>query len=549
MRKIIALLLICALLLTSFSACGFLGLDLAPNLPQQEETDSEEGATPRDAYIPRDGRLSIAYWPTDSLNPYTTSTRDNLAASGLLYESLFVLEEDFTASNELAVGLTTLDGRNYTIEILQDVTFHNGAPFTVRDVVYSLNRARNSDLFGGRLSIISDHRFVENPDGTVNPYLLEFTLSRVHGNVQVLLTFPIIQEGSSAWRVPPGTGPFRYPDDGTHRFVYHAAHRYEQQLPVRTIYLEDIQTMEQMTAYFNSGLLDIAYLDLHGPDPQFAATREQRQLNTSTLDFIGFNIHRPHTGRLEVRQAIQFAIDREYITNNILRGHAIATPLPMHPALHFYNTELSLAHRFDLAHARDLLHGLPEEMDDTYPTEPELPYVLGDYDDEEDEDLPPEPEPPNPQLRLIVAQGSVARIEAAVYVAANISALGFQVVVEDLPPNAFLAALESGNFDLFYGQVRLQPDFDLRELIGGTLAFGGMDLLVNPLFVENFIASGQSGRADAAAQLNSAILHAVPFVSIGFRYEYLFTQRGVVSNLNPSQERVYRDVFSWILDL
>ena len=548
MRKIIALLLISALLMTNFSACGFLGLELAPNLPQQEETNPEEGATPRDAYIPRDGRLSIAYWPTDNLNPYTTTTRDNLAVSGLLYESLFVLEEDFTAQNELAVGLTTLDGRNYTIEILQDVTFHNGNALTVRDVVYSLNRARNSDLFGSRLNIISDYRYVENPDGSVNPHLLELTLNRVHGNVQVLLTFPIIQEGSSAWRVPPGTGPFRYPDDGTDRLLYHAAHRYEEDLPVRTIYLEDIQTMEQMTAYFNSGLLDIAYLDLHGPDPQFSATREQRQLNTSTLDFIGFNIHRPYTGRLEVRQAIQFAIDRDYITNNILRGHAIATPLPMHPVLPFYDAELSLAHRFDLTHAREILHGLPDEIDDEAPPEPEPPDEPDDYDDE-DEDSPREPEPSSPQLRLIVAQGSVARIEAAVYVAANISALGFQVVVEDLPPNAFLAALESGNFDLFYGQVRLQPDFDLWELIGGTLAFGGTDLLINPLFVDNFIAAGQSGRADAASHLNSAILHAVPFVSIGFRYEYLFTQRGVVSNLNPSQERVYRDVFSWILDL
>ena len=549
MRKIIALLLICTLLMTSFSACGFLGLDLAPNLPQQDDPPTDEGATPRDAYIPRDGRLSIAYWPTDSLNPYTTTTRDNLAVSGLLYESLFVLEEDFTASNELAVGLTTLDGRNYTIEILQGVTFHNGNALTARDVVYSLNRARNSDLFQSRLNIISGYSFVEHPDGSVNPYLLELTLNRVHGNLPVLLTFPIIQDGSSAWRVPPGTGPFRYPEDGTDRLLYHSAHRDEEHLPVRTIYLEDIQTMEQMTAYFNSGLLDIVYLDLQGPDPQFSATREQRQLNTSTLDFIGFNIHRPHTGRLEVRQAIQFAIDRDYITNNILRGHAIPTPLPMHPVLSFYDTELSLAHRFDLTHAREILHGLPDEIDDEEaPSEPEPSDEPDDYGDGDDESAR-EPESPNPQLRLIVAQGSVARIEAAVYVAANISALGFQVVVEDLPPNEFLAALENGNFDLFYGQVRLQPDFDLWELIGGTLAFGGMDLLINPLFVENFIAAGQSGRADAATNLNRAILHAVPFVSIGFRYEYLFTQRGVVSNLNPSQERVYRDVFSWILDL
>lgn len=538
MKRVLALLLMLLIVIGNFGACGFFGRDLAPNLPIQIE-GPEIGETPRDAYIPRDGRLSIAYLPTDMINPYTSTSRDNLAVSGLLYESLFVLAEDFTAIPELAVGITTLDGRNFTIEIQRDVLFHNGEALTVHDVIYSLNRARESTLYAGRLAMVTGHRLVENPDGTINPYVFELTINRVHGNLPVLLTFPIIQANSFGRRVPPGTGPFFYAeDDGPDRLLKHRHHRLEEYIPLDTIYLTHIQTVEQMTAYFNSGLLDIVYIDLQGPEPHFSATREQRQFHTTMFDFIGFNIHRPYTGRLEVRQAIQFAIDRDYIANSILRGTVLQTPLPMHPILSFYDTELSLAYRFDLDRAREILSG--ENGEGALQTDP------GDLQDQEEGEEEIEEAP---ILRLIVAQGNIARIEAAVYIAANIAALGFQVVVEDLPPAEFVAALEAGNFDLFYGQVRLQPDFDLWELLGGSLSYGGMNLLMNPLFIENFIASGQSGRAQAASSLNGAILQVVPFVSIGFRYEYLFTQRGVVSNLNPTQERVYRDVFSWILDL
>ena len=544
MKKTLALFIALCIVITTFGACGVFGQNLAPNLPQAVETPSI-GETPRDAYIPRDGRLRIAYQPNDSFNPFTASSRDNLAVIGLMYESLFLLGEDFTAINELAVGITTLDGRNFTIEIAAGIVFHDGTALTVHDVIYSLNRARESDLYQSRLRIIDSHRLVQTIEGETNPYVFEIELNRVHGNLPVLLTFPIIQAGTSNRRIPPGTGPFSYlEEEGFARLVAHAYHPRFTELPIDTIYLGHMYTVDQMTAYFNSGHLDIVYIDLQGPEPHFAATREMRQFHTSMFDFVGFNIHRPYTGRIEVRTAIQFAIDREYIANSILRGTVIATPLPMHPALSFYDMELSLAHRFDLEHARAILHGEADAYE-TYPHDAE-DINEAEY---EEENAETEPASQTPQLRLIVAQGNVARIEAAVYIAANIAALGFQVIVDDLPPNEFLAALESGDFDLFYGQVRLQPDFDLWELLGGSLSFGGMGLLINPLFIENFIASGQSGRQQAATNLNAAILQVAPFVSIGFRHEYVFTQRGVVSNLNPTQERVYRDVFDWILDL
>ena len=110
-------------------------------------------------------------------------------------------------------------------------------------------------------------------------------------------------------------------------------------------------------------------------------------------------------------------------------------------------------------------------------------------------------------------------------------------------------ALEEGNFDLFYGQVRLQADFDLGPLLLGDLAFGGLYRAASQQAIDEFLASSQSNRAEMAAALGASIFDEVPIVTIGFRNQAVATQRGVVAGMSPTQENIYHNVWDWLLDL
>ena len=568
-KKILAFFLVAALLSGALSGCGLFEV---PDDPAPEEQGPE--TTPRSALIntgiPCDGKLSIAFVPGDTINPYTSTSRDNLSVAGLIYEGLYALGENFTAIPTLAKGLTTLDGRRYTLEIQSGRTFHNGVRLTVDDVIYSLNRAQNSALFGRRLEIVTGYERRHDAQGEYLDYEMDIVLNRVHGNISVLLTFPIIPRGSSGWTVPPGTGPYSFTEeDGPPRLQRFPEHRYSAYVPVETIYLTEVVTQEQTAAHFNAGILDILALELTVTgEPRIAATREIRHFEASLMDYVGFNIHRPEMRRVEVRQAISHAIDRAYITENIMRGNAVATPLPIHPALFYYDTDLAAEFSFNLHFARQLLagefvldrpgargvladEGESEEPEENGEEEPEPP----DEEDEEDaDDMAGENDdaddgPPPIQLTLLVAGGNTNRMEVAGYIAASISELGYQVIIDDRPYDEFIEALEEGDFDLFYGQVRLQPDFDLTELLYGALAFGGVASLVDTRLMDGFLASGQMDRGEWATQLCREILTEAPFAVIGFRHLAVATQRGIVIGMQPTQENLYHNVWEWIVDL
>ncbi|MCL2588982.1 MAG: ABC transporter substrate-binding protein [Oscillospiraceae bacterium] len=556
-KKFLALLLAVALLGSGLVGCGVLGDGQPPAIPTSgEEPDEGSEFTPLDLGIPCDGRLSIAFQAEDNLNPYTARSRDNISVAGLIYEGLYALGENFTAVPVLAQGLTTLDGRRYTLEIRNDIRFHDGAGLTIEDVIYSLNRARNSTLFGGRLDIISGYERRYDAQGERLEYEMDIVLTRVHGNIPVLLTFPIIQRGSFGQSVPPGTGPYSFTDTGgSARLISFPGHRYAQDLPKDTIYLAEIVTMEQLSAHFNAGRLDILALELTATgEPSLAATREMRHFEATLMDYIGFNLQRPETSRPEVRQAISAAINRAYVTDNIMRGNAVASPLPIHPSVFYYDHVLAAEFSFDLPRARQILAreitvdmpAMPaEDGDDIEETPPGVPpseeYPDGEY--EEPDDAPPT------RLTLLVAGGNTNRMEVAVYIAASLSELGYQVIIDDRPYNEFLQALEAGEFDLFYGQVRLQPDFDLSELLFGSLAFGGTQNRIDHRLLDDFLASGQSDRAERASVLNRAILTDAPFAVIGFRHLSVATQRGVVIGMQPTQENLYNNVWEWIVNI
>lgn len=545
MKQVLALLLAIVLFGSSLASCAFMSGD---ELEQMDPTGPEfiTGEETEDG-IPRDGRLSISFVPDDPLNPYTSTSRDNLAVAGLIYEGLFALDAAFTAVPVLAENISTLDGSRFTIEIKSGITFHNGAPLTVTDVIYSMNRARGSALYQSRLEMITGYSRIQNEAGEASPYVFELTINRVHGNLPVLLTFPVIQSGTGHDTVPPGTGPFFHPytGEGTPRLAYFPAHPRSAELPIHTIYLAEISTVEQLAAHFNSGLLDIIALDpTTTGEPRLAGTRELRQIEASMIDFIGFNVHRPETGRSEVRQAISRAIDRAYITESIMHGNAVSSTLPIHPILPFYDELLALQHEFDLEFARELLAAANAPVGDAAPGVPA--EGADDADDAEEIEVP---ETPRVRLTLLVAAGSTLRLEVATFIAANISALGYQVEILDLPHAQFMYALQAGNFDLFYGQVRLQPDFDLSPILHGDLAFGGIETLIAPRVIDDFLASSPSNRGEMANAMGAAIFAEAPITTIGFRNLAVATQRGVVAGLSPTQENVYHNVWDWLLDL
>ncbi len=78
-----------------------------------------------------------------SIDPHFSQTGPNNATASGMFERLV----SFTATNQLqpclALSWRAVDPLNWEIRLRPDVLFHDGTPFTARDVVYSLERVRH----------------------------------------------------------------------------------------------------------------------------------------------------------------------------------------------------------------------------------------------------------------------------------------------------------------------------------------------------------------------------------------------------------------------
>lgn len=89
------------------------------------------------------------YRPLLNLDPVKIADYPEETAIPNICEPLIRVEPDYSLSGGLAESYTFTDPTTLTLKIRQGVTFSDGAPMTVDDVVYSLNRNLDPDVGSG----------------------------------------------------------------------------------------------------------------------------------------------------------------------------------------------------------------------------------------------------------------------------------------------------------------------------------------------------------------------------------------------------------------
>ena len=198
MKRIWALTLCLALF------AGLLGCDIekGPYMPTGDGLYDDSFTQPSTTRPQnKEQSLALTYYPEESLNPYLTTDYTNRVLMPLVYQGLFQVDSKYNAVPILCSGYrTSRDLKTYTF-YLEDATFSDGSPVTAADVVASLQAAKASPLYQGRLGYVST--VTATDDGGV-----EVKLSTSYENLPVLLDIPIVKADQVSAERPLGTGPY-----------------------------------------------------------------------------------------------------------------------------------------------------------------------------------------------------------------------------------------------------------------------------------------------------------------------------------------------------
>ena len=476
--------------------------------------------TPSPTAEPRAEEFVLPYSHAGGFHPITGSNRINLTLAPLLYEGLFEVDNTFTAQLELCSGYSVSeDGLTWTFR-LREAAFSDGSPLTGAEAAASLNTARQSQRFQARLKDITR---VTAGEGEVT-----VTLSRPNGDLPSLLDVPIVKETEEAQR-PLGTGAY-FLEEGGEGLVLRAR---EAQAALETISLRAIAAEDDLVYAFDTREISLVNVDLTGTNALgYSGRYETTDYPTTTLLYVGYNLHSEACREETVRRALSLALDRQEVAGRLLAGHAVASALPIHPVSPLYDGELADGAKTDPAGARALLEGAGWSYDEAGRLRRGRSGLT---------------------LRLVVNQENTYKVAVAEALAGDLTELGCEVTVEKLPWDDFVSALGRRDFDLYLGETTPAADFDLEALLapGGSLNYGGCQDAELTEALNAFRGAVGEERQQAASALCARLGQVAPITPLCFKNGSLLTQWGQIRGAKPSptQRNVFADFETWQIEL
>ena len=470
-----------------------------------------------------------------SFNPLIATNHANQLICDLVYEDMVVLDNNFElveGAGVIVSGTPNEDGTVWEFKIEPGHTFHDGSPVTARDLSYSLGAAIYADRYKGRFSSFKG--------ASATDEVLQVSLGIGDMQFIKLLDIPIIKSGSYGEKRPMGSGPYTYNEDGTALVAYEGYHSYDT-LPVDTIYLKEYQTADSIISAFEDSLIDMVQNDPSSyTNLGFASTNETHSFATTNMHYVAFNEDGGLTQSALFRVAMQYAFDREYLVE-LLNGNGVATAIPMYPTCSFYPSRMAENLSYNLETCVRILESAGVK---DYDEDGLMEYMAGT--------------PQDISLTFVVCSDSSAKGGIVRRFQEDMESIGITVNVQELTWENYLKALDEGEFDMYYGEVRLRNNFDLTELLqvrdededkGNTatnMNFTNSRDSAFEGYINEYLKAGDAGRFNAYQTLCNYICNETgSLITIGFEKHQLITHRGVVKGINANMGNPVYNIADW----
>ncbi len=356
-------------------------------------------------------------------------------------------------------------GEVYIFNLRRDVTWHDGAPFTATDVIFTLQTIQEASFTGdAALANLWRNVLVDRLDD----YTIRCTLSAPYAPFLSAVRVPIMPAhllgniSIDQWSTSPyaqqlvGTGPYQLEELALDRAILTANDTYFQRRPfIDRIELRFIETPEAALSALARDDVQALGFSITPTLSQVALPRTVRPM-TVPLDgytLVTFNLRNPPLDDQALRQALAGSLNKDTLIEQVLGGQVARIDTPILPGWWAYDPSVAW-YDYDPAMAAQVLdeQGYVADADGMRMYEG---AVLA---------LP------------LITDSDPGRVATAEYLARQWTALGIQVEVEVLESTELRQRLRDHDFALaLHSWSRLGADPDVFELWHSSQASNGLN--------------------------------------------------------------------------
>ena len=272
-----------------------------------------------------------------TMDPYDASDTLSYSAAKSMYEGLFGFDKDMKLQNVLAEGYTVSDdGLVYTVTLKKGIKFHDGTEFQADAVKANFDRVTNKANALRRYTLYYNIAKTE----VVDPYTVRFTLHKpfsafinqlAHASGAMICPSAIQKyPGKELAFHPCGTGPFvldKYnPSEILH--VVKNPNYWQKGLPkVDGITFKPVPENSTRVAMLRTGEADYIFpvppeqVKILEGEKNIVVTKEPSIIER----YVAFNMTKKPFDNLKVRQALNYAVNKQALAKVAFNGLADPT--------------------------------------------------------------------------------------------------------------------------------------------------------------------------------------------------------------------------------
>ncbi|SJZ97258.1 peptide/nickel transport system substrate-binding protein [Trichlorobacter thiogenes] len=302
-----------------------------------------------------------------TLIPILASDSASHSVAGLVYNGLIKYDKNLTIVGDLAESYqVSPDGLTITFKLRKNVTWHDGKPFTSRDVLYTYRVIIDPKTPTAYSEDFKQVAAVTAPDAytIVVRYAKPYAPALASWGVAILPSH--LLEGqditkSPLARKPVGTGPFRFKEwVAGQKVVLEANKNYFEGRPYLDRYvfrlIPDTSTMYmelKAGGVDQMGLTPVQFAR-QTDTPRFKAAFNKYRYPSNGYLYLGYNLRHPLFKDVRVRRAMTAAINKDELIQGVLFGMGQKANGPMIPGRWAHNPNVKDI-PFNPAYAKQLL--------------------------------------------------------------------------------------------------------------------------------------------------------------------------------------------------
>jgi peptide/nickel transport system substrate-binding protein len=499
-------------------------------------TPVPSAATTKSAGTPRTGGtfVTMGHQNLTSLSPDDAGQTVLYIVSANIHEGLLKVDENYQLAPALAETYqVSPDGKTWTFNLHKGVRWHDGQPFSAADVKYNFDWIKDPANGAIGQSVFKDVDTVVTPDDfTVVVALKQPNASFAAATATRLLVPKHVHEqiGEQAYKQQPvGTGPYKLkelmPQD---HCLLEANPDYWQGRPRIDFLRQDVVPETSVRAVaLQTARADSTTWPLAPEETlKFLATPSFRSYRAPGIDVNHFplNTTRPPLNDKRVRQAMMYAIDREPLVRDLMRGLAVLATSNLSPALSAYYEPSVTAYSRDVERAKALLD--------------RAGWVVGPDGvrlDNGGQRL---------SLTCLVFVGDDLRRSEAEIVQQQLREVGIAMDLRTVEPAVALNLVRAANYDMLisnwaYGGDNGDPDPDGYLRSDGALNFSHWQNAEADRLIDAGVAAVDARtRKQTYGDLQKLVAEEVPFLYVMYwETVLLFNQR--IKGMPPSATNPY----------